>query len=145
MKELFKAVVIAIALGFIIYMMQDVDNDDSYLKVYDKNGNVVSKTKIEQKKSDNQKIYDTPDEGTVKVMAKSLIKPYIKNPENIDFIFGSESVSNLGDEFKVSGELTTKNDFGVTLRANYQITIRYLQGDPYENNNWKVEKVDIIQ
>lgn len=145
MKELFKAVIIAIALGFIIYMMQNVDNGDSYLKVYDKNGNVVSKTKIETPISNDAKEYNAPSESTAIVMAKSLIKPYVKNPDNINFKFGSESISKLGDEYTVTGQLTTKNDFGVILGANYRITIRYLHGDPYENNNWKVLNIDLNQ
>lgn len=78
------------------------------------------------------------------IQSKAYVKSALKSPTSADFPYMDYQMKDLGDNrFVVSSYVDSQNSFGVMIRSNWVVTVQYLGGDQFENNNWKLEAMTI--
>lgn len=79
------------------------------------------------------------------IISESYVKRYLKAPSSAEFDSwtASPGVTNINNDYIVVYHFDAQNAFGAMLRSNYRCYLKYLSGDPADNNNWLLEQLYI--
>lgn len=76
--------------------------------------------------------------------SQDFVKLQIKYPEEANFAWAPKYSQQINDStYKIVGELTAKNAFGVKSKIIYKCTMVYKGGDDMDTNSWETNDLEI--
>ncbi|MDZ7798366.1 MAG: hypothetical protein U5L76_01980 [Patescibacteria group bacterium] len=86
----------------------------------------------------------TTSDSMAFVIAKGFVRDSLKSPSSADFPILDFVSTSLGENrYQVTSHVDAENSFGVMIRSDWVATLKYLEGDDADQNNWELEKLII--
>ncbi|MCC2590343.1 hypothetical protein [Chryseobacterium sp. MFBS3-17] len=89
----------------------------------------------------NQTVSESNNATAAYIISKKYVKTQIEYPEEADFAFLpvlAEKQEHTDEIYRVVGDVTVKNAFGVKSKVRYLCRLKYLGGDVHEAASWEL-------